>query len=50
MTLELWGAWPQLKMIKKIRCLLLVLALVPLKLLEENEKERKLQERLKQHH
>jgi hypothetical protein len=37
----------KLNMIKKIRRLLLVLALVPFKWLEEKEKERKLQERLK---
>jgi hypothetical protein len=35
--------------IRKIRQLLLVLALVPLKLLEEKEKERTLQDRLKRY-
>jgi hypothetical protein len=44
---ELWGAWPLVNLLQKIRRMLLVLALVPLKWLEEKEKERKLQERLK---
>ena len=39
-----------LNLFRKIRRLLLVLVLVPFKLLEEKEKERKLQEKLKRRH
>jgi len=37
------------KSIRKIRQVLLFLALIPLELLEEKEKERKLQDRLKRY-
>jgi hypothetical protein len=39
-----------LNLFRKVRCLLLVLVLVPFKLLEEKEKEKKLQEMLKRRH